>query len=167
MKKLFSDIPESIDNTNAIVDKIEVLNLKKDILLPAFPVPKEFQGRNFRSMLHGQTPANWRQSLYYRYWMNRGDHNVAAHYGIRTLEYKLVYYYYDGLNLPGTEGGPADCPSILGRKPEWELFDLQNDPREMNNVANDPAYADIRRQLTVELHRLQAELGDQRYAADK
>ena len=43
MKKLFSDIPESIDNTNAIVDKIEVLNLKKDILLPAFPVPKEFQ----------------------------------------------------------------------------------------------------------------------------
>jgi len=42
MKKLFHDIPESIDNTNAIVDKIEVLNLKKDILLPAFPVPKEF-----------------------------------------------------------------------------------------------------------------------------
>ncbi len=43
MKKLFSDIPESIDNTNAIVDKIEILNLKKDILLPAFPIPKEFQ----------------------------------------------------------------------------------------------------------------------------
>lgn len=43
MKKLFIDIPESIDNTNAIVDKIEVLNLKKDILLPAFPIPKEFQ----------------------------------------------------------------------------------------------------------------------------
>ncbi|HSR38923.1 MAG TPA: PHP domain-containing protein, partial [Phnomibacter sp.] len=36
MKQLFNDIPESIDNTNAIVDKIEVLNLKKDILLPAF-----------------------------------------------------------------------------------------------------------------------------------
>ncbi len=43
MKQLFADIPESIDNTNAIVDKIEILNLKKDILLPAFPVPKEFQ----------------------------------------------------------------------------------------------------------------------------
>ena len=42
MEKLFSDIPESIDNTNAVVDKIEILNLKKDILLPAFPVPKEF-----------------------------------------------------------------------------------------------------------------------------
>jgi DNA polymerase-3 subunit alpha len=43
MRQLFSDIPEAIDNTNAIVDKVEVLNLKKDILLPAFPVPKEFK----------------------------------------------------------------------------------------------------------------------------
>ncbi|BAV08082.1 DNA polymerase III alpha subunit [Filimonas lacunae] len=42
MKKLFSDVPESIDNTNMIIDKVEVLNLKKDILLPAFPLPKEF-----------------------------------------------------------------------------------------------------------------------------
>ncbi len=42
MQELFNDIPESIDNTNAIVDKIEVLNLKKDVLLPAFPVPKKF-----------------------------------------------------------------------------------------------------------------------------
>ncbi|OIR00673.1 DNA polymerase III subunit alpha [mine drainage metagenome] len=43
MNQLFSDIPESIDNTNAIVDKVEILNLKKDILLPAFPIPKEFK----------------------------------------------------------------------------------------------------------------------------
>ena len=43
MTALFSDLPESIDNTNAIVDKVDVLNLKKDILLPAFPIPKEFQ----------------------------------------------------------------------------------------------------------------------------
>ncbi|MDE3145394.1 MAG: DNA polymerase III subunit alpha, partial [Bacteroidota bacterium] len=43
MNQLFSDIPEAIDNTNAIVDKIEILNLKKDILLPAFPIPKEFK----------------------------------------------------------------------------------------------------------------------------
>lgn len=43
MQQLFHDIPESLDNTNLIVDKVEVLNLKKDILLPAFPIPKEFQ----------------------------------------------------------------------------------------------------------------------------
>ncbi|HEX4373819.1 MAG TPA: DNA polymerase III subunit alpha, partial [Puia sp.] len=43
MRTLFSDVPEAIDNTNLVADKIEVLNLKKDILLPAFPVQKEFQ----------------------------------------------------------------------------------------------------------------------------
>ncbi len=43
MSQLFNDLPESIDNTNAIVDKVEVLNLKKDVLLPAFPIPKQFQ----------------------------------------------------------------------------------------------------------------------------
>ena len=34
MKALFSDVPEAIDNTNAIVDKVEVLNLKKDMANP-------------------------------------------------------------------------------------------------------------------------------------
>ncbi len=43
MKSLFNDIPQAIDNTNEIVGKIEVLNLKKDILLPNFPIPAEFQ----------------------------------------------------------------------------------------------------------------------------
>jgi DNA polymerase III subunit alpha len=42
MEKLFHDLPEAIDNTNAVADRVEILNLKKDILLPAFPVPKEF-----------------------------------------------------------------------------------------------------------------------------
>src|SRR6476661_6094109 len=46
MAKAFSDLPEAIDNTNEIVDKVELLNLKRDILLPAFPLPKEFQIHN-------------------------------------------------------------------------------------------------------------------------
>lgn len=43
MKKLFSDVPEAIDNTNEIVSKIETLKLKQDILLPNFPIPQKFQ----------------------------------------------------------------------------------------------------------------------------
>jgi DNA polymerase-3 subunit alpha len=46
MKTLFADVPQAIDNTNLVIDKVEVLNLKKDILLPAFPIPKEFQIHN-------------------------------------------------------------------------------------------------------------------------
>jgi DNA polymerase-3 subunit alpha len=43
MASLFSDIPEAIDNTNLVVDRVEYLNLNKDILLPAFPIPANFQ----------------------------------------------------------------------------------------------------------------------------
>ncbi len=43
MQKIFADLPEAIDNTNEIVDKVSLLNLKKDILLPNFPVPEEFK----------------------------------------------------------------------------------------------------------------------------
>ncbi|MAO71159.1 MAG: DNA polymerase III subunit alpha [Flavobacteriales bacterium] len=42
MKELFADIPESIENITEIVDKIEVFNLKRDVLLPAFDIPDEF-----------------------------------------------------------------------------------------------------------------------------
>ena len=43
MDKLFSDLPESLDNTNEIVDKVDHLDLKRDILLPNFPIPDEFK----------------------------------------------------------------------------------------------------------------------------
>ncbi len=46
MQELFSDVPEAIDNTNEIVDKIETLRLKQDILLPNFQVPQEFNSQD-------------------------------------------------------------------------------------------------------------------------
>jgi len=131
----------------------------------AAPIPA-FQGRSFAPMLDGKTPADWRQELYYRYWMNHWDHNVAAHYGIRTPEYKLIYYYYDGLGVPGTAYGPGGS-TLKDHPPEWELFDLKADPREMHNVADDPAYASIRQTLTDRLHALQCEYGDTPYHKDK
>ncbi|MFN5931121.1 MAG: DNA polymerase III subunit alpha, partial [Sphingobacteriales bacterium] len=42
MIEVFKDIPEAIDNTNEIVDKVELLDLKRDILLPHFKVPSNF-----------------------------------------------------------------------------------------------------------------------------
>jgi DNA polymerase III subunit alpha len=46
MKTLFADVPEAIDNTNLVADKVEVLNLKKEVLLPAFPIPDAFRIHN-------------------------------------------------------------------------------------------------------------------------
>src|SRR3712207_7316757 len=58
MKTLFADVPQAIDNTNMIVDRVEVLNLKKDILLPAFPIPKEFQIQDRKSTRLNSSHAN-------------------------------------------------------------------------------------------------------------
>ena len=121
-------------------------------------VPEEFQGTSFRSLLEGETPEGWQTSMYYRYWMHLAHHHVYAHYGIRTHKHKLIYYYADALG----QGGAIDDT----KEPEWELFDLEKDPMEMNSVYGDPAYADVTAELKAEMHRLQAEVDDERYVKD-
>ncbi|HEX29932.1 TPA: DUF4976 domain-containing protein [Candidatus Poribacteria bacterium] len=116
-------------------------------------VPEEMQGRSFRPLLNGELPEGWQTSMYYRYWMHLAHHYVYAHYGIRTMRYKLIYHYAEALGQPGAVDEP--------KEPEWELFDLEKDPYEMKNVYNDPQYADVVRELKDELHRLQQEVGDE------
>ncbi|MBT4500245.1 MAG: sulfatase [Gemmatimonadetes bacterium] len=120
--------------------------------------PESFQGASFRSLLQGSRPDDWQTSLYYRYWMHLAHHNVYAHYGVRTLRHKLIYYYADALGQPGAIDDT--------REPEWELFDLEKDPQELNNVYADPEYADVVAELKEELHRLQREVGDEAYAEE-
>ena len=138
--------------------------------LARVPVPDTFQGRSFRPLIQGSTPPDWREAMYYRYWMNAAHHNVGAHYGVRTQKHKLIYYYYDGCGHPGTEqdycAGKGGILPLDQFEPEWELFDLEKDPAELNNIVNDPAYAGVVKELKDELHRLQAELGDERYHRD-
>ena len=43
MKKLFSNLPEAISNIQEIVDKIEIYNLAREVLLPKFEIPNEFE----------------------------------------------------------------------------------------------------------------------------
>jgi len=139
-----------------IVSNVDFAPLFLD--LAGVPIPGYFQGRSFRPLLRGATPVDWPQALYYRYWMHKTEHNVYAHYGIRTKRYKLIYYYADGLNQPGA--------SVETCEPEWELFDLQEDPRELNNVYENSRYANISGELKDELHRMQKKVGDKPYARD-
>ncbi len=46
MSQVFADLPQAIDNTNEIVDKVELLDLKRDILLPHFVVPANFSSQD-------------------------------------------------------------------------------------------------------------------------
>ena len=117
-------------------------------------IPEEMQGRSLRSIWEGETPDGWRTSMYYRYWMHLDEHHhVYSHYGIRTDRYKLIYYYGEAL---GTSGSIEE-----NRPPEWELFDLENDPYELNNVYHQAEYAAIVSELKQELHRLQKEVLDE------
>lgn len=111
------------------------------------------QGRSLLPVLRGQTPDDWQTSMYYRYWEHLSEpHRVQAHYGVRTKTHKLIYYYGQALGQP--------LAKDERREPEWELFDLVRDPRELHNVYADPASADVREELTAELARLQASVGD-------
>ncbi|MEZ5351332.1 MAG: sulfatase [Bryobacteraceae bacterium] len=111
--------------------------------------PDWMQGRSAAGLLDGKTPRDWRKSMYYRYWMHLGGgHTVTANYGVRTDTHKLIYYYGQSLGKKGAVDKPTP--------PEWEMFDLKKDPREMVNVVNDPKYAKVRKDLEKELYRLKS-----------
>ncbi len=86
--------------------------------------PGCMQGLDMTAILKGEKPKNWRDAFFYQHY---GEW-VPPHIGMRTDDYKLVYFY-----------SPRD--------EQWELFDLKKDPEEMRNIFDDPAYAAIKERL--------------------
>src|SRR5690625_2145511 len=116
-------------------------------------IPDHMQGRSLRPVLEDNTPDDWQTSMYYRYWEHLSiEHRVGAHYGLRTHDFKLIYYYGEAL-------GAADAVDE-SRTPEWELFDLRKDPSELKNVYHDPDYQETVQTLKEELYRLKDEVED-------
>ncbi|HIG05882.1 MAG TPA: DUF4976 domain-containing protein [Planctomycetes bacterium] len=98
---------------------------------------QEMQGVSLVPLLLGNKPDEWRESLYYHYYEylenQRTAHMVRRHRGVCTERYKLIHFYNLG---------------------EWEMYDLQEDPQEMKNIADDPAHAATREKLEKELEKL-------------
>jgi arylsulfatase A-like enzyme len=117
------------------------------------PIPPDMQGRSLRPLLEGATPKDWRTSMYYRYWYHLAHFGIPAHYGVRTRDYKLIYYYGDPCRISGTEPRTTT--------PEWEMFDLRNDPLETTNMFWDSALGATRVKLRAELRRLRKEFRDE------
>lgn len=115
-------------------------------------IPADMQGRSFRSNLSGSTPDDWRQSMYYRYWMHRAHHDIPGHYGIRTKTHKLIFYY--GLPLDANGANKETSPA------GWELYDMVKDPLELQNVYNDPAYQSVIPELKSALLHLKKHYDD-------
>lgn len=114
--------------------------------------PDYMQGRSVRPILEGHTPADWRTASYYRYWMHMTHHDNPAHYGIRTKDFKLIFFY--GLPLDAKDALPTPTT------PGWELYDLRKDPDERHNVYSKPAYAKTVAQLKDQLLQLKKDAGD-------
>ena len=112
--------------------------------------PEGSQGRSFRDNLRGDTPDDWRTSIYYRYWTQHKER--PAHIGVRTDRYKLIFLYGNRLDMTGS----TDYVS----RPSWEFYDLQEDPYEDHNAYNDPQYQDIIKKMKKEMMRLRTETGD-------
>lgn len=101
--------------------------------------PDDMQGESLVPLFKGDTEG-FRDAVYYHYYEYPAIHMVKRHYAIVTEEYKLVHFYYD-----------VD---------EWELYDRKKDKNEMNNVYDDPAYAEVVKDLTSKLADMRVKYKD-------
>ncbi len=102
------------------------------------PIPGDLQGRSFRPVLEGNTPADWDQSFYYHFLGTIADRKRGI-YGIKTQRYKLIHYY--------------------NNMDEWELFDLNSDPQEMHDQYDNPEYAAVIKALKKQIEQKRKSLG--------
>lgn len=95
--------------------------------------PDYMQGKSFRGILEGNPPQDWRKQMYYRYWLHHPHR--PAHFGIRDDRYKLAFFYGQDLGMKGTSDQVTE--------PQWEFYDLKEDPKELYNAINEEKYAGI------------------------
>lgn len=104
-------------------------------------VPEEMQGESFKKLLESDKPVKeWRDSLYYCYYEYPAEHSVRRHCGVSyrspdgSQDWKLIHFY---------------------KEDKWELFNLNADPSEMNNIYGQPGTEEITAMLKKKLKELQ------------
>lgn len=126
--------PDAIEAGSESEDMVQNIDFAPTLLdLAGAELPEKMQGRSLLPLLRGETPADWRESIYYHYYEYPQAHVVQRHYGVRTDRYKLIHYY---------------------EIDEWELFDLEEDPGELQSVYGESEYAEVIKELKAELERL-------------
>ena len=104
------------------------------------PIPQDMQGESLLPLLTEAENVEWRDEIYYHFYEYPAIGMVKRHYGVRTDKFKLIHFYYD-----------VD---------EWELYDLEKDPNELNNVYDNPAYKEVVKELKGKLAELRNKYGD-------
>jgi arylsulfatase A-like enzyme len=108
--------------------------------LAGVAAPADMQGESLVPLLKGETPKDWRTSLYYHYYEYPGSHSVRRHEGVANKDHKLIRFY--GMDVPGGE--------------EWEFYDLRKDPFEVNNLYGKSGSRKSIAAMKKELKRLRA-----------
>jgi arylsulfatase A-like enzyme len=126
--------PKQIKPNSINSDLVQNIDFAPTILeVAGIDIPEQMQGQSLVP-LFGNNNHQWRDALYYHYYEYPGIHMVKRHYGIRTERYKLIRFYYD--------------------IEAWELFDLEKDPNEMQNIYNNPEYSDVQLKLHKQLEEI-------------
>ena len=134
--------PKEITKGNVSEDMVMNLDFAPTFLdYAGIEIPADMQGESIRDHWWEEKSDQWRDEIYYHYYeYPKGGMMLKRHYGIRTHRYKLIHYYYD-----------ID---------EWELFDLETDPNEMNNIYNHSNYQDMVAELKDKLRGLRKKYKD-------
>jgi len=123
--------PKHIKPASVSDDFISVLDFAPTFLdYAGIEKNSQFQGQSIKPVLSSDTPDDWRSVHFYHYF---GQFEVPAHYGIRTTDFKLIHFYE------------------LEKGPKWELYDIKNDSKEMINLANNPKYIDVLKEMQIVL----------------
>ena len=134
-------LPEGLKARGEIKEMVQNIDYAPTFLdLAGVEIPQDIQGVSLLPLLKGEHPKDWRKALYYHFYEYPAEHAVKRHYGIRTERYKLIHFYRD-----------ID---------EWELYDLENDPMEMNNLYGKPGTEQITQDLMKQLDDLQVQYDD-------
>ena len=132
--------PGSIKPGSINTDLIQNLDYAETFLdIAGASIPENMQGKSLVPLMKGETPDDWREAIYYHYHEFPSVHMVAKHNGIRTDRYKLINFYQFG---------------------EWEFYDLEADPDEMNNLYNDPAQRERIHNMKQQLKQLEQQYQD-------
>lgn len=138
---LIMRLPKGYERRGEVKQLVQNIDYTPTFLeLAGLEIPDDIQGVSLLPLLKGEDPADWRKSLYYHYYEYPAEHSVCRHYGVRTERYKLMHFYND-----------IDA---------WELYDLQEDPMEMNNLYGKPGTEELTKKLKAELEKLQLQYDD-------
>ncbi len=128
--------PGQVDSTHLVLN----IDVAPTLLeLAGVPVPSWMHGRSWLPLLEGQE-TQWRDAFLYEYYEYPAVHCVRKNRGVRTDRWKLIHFW--------------EQPE------EWELYDLKNDPDEINNLAARPEQTGRVKQLQAKLEELRRQVGD-------